>query len=165
MPTTSADTAAPSLDDADPSEEDRPRTLRPDKAGSPERYAVNLSNLHVRCIGLALVGVFVGVAANAYGQDAGGVPLAAPLAMDPTSELLTRLVAGGGLPAVLGLLAFFAGRGALQLPVTVQLHVDDRKLMRSFIRAIAASSDEPPTNPGVHRRRDDDTPSDESDPR
>ena len=104
-----------------------------------------------RCIGWALAGAVLGVAVVAWGQEAGMAP--APVqAADPTTALLSQLLAGGGLPAVLAALGWWVGRGGLVL--TVRLHDDDRKLVERATRRLARAVEDPPTDP---RRRDDDS--------
>lgn len=88
---------------------------------------------HLHCLSWSLVAALLGVAVVAYGQD----PAATASAGDPIVDTLVELVRGGGLPAVLAWLAWWA-RGALGagVPLVVQLHADDRALIRRLIRAV-----------------------------
>jgi hypothetical protein len=70
----------------------------------------------------------------AYGQE---VPFSTgPSTSEPAEwHVLTELLRGGGLPAVLAMLAWWA-RGALGtgIPLVVSLHAEDRELLRSLRR-------------------------------
>lgn len=55
---------------------------------------------------------------------------------DPTYDLIARLLQGGGLPAVLALVAWWArGLLAAGLSITVQLSAEDRRLLVAAIEA------------------------------
>lgn len=105
-----------------------------------------------RCIGWAALGATLGIAVVAWGQESGMAPPVAQAATDPTAALLSQLLAGGGLPAVLAALGWWLGRGGLVL--TVRLHDDDRRLFdRSARRVARAVEPDPPDT----RRRDEDS--------
>lgn len=104
-----------------------------------------------RCLGWALTGVVLGLAVVAWGQETGVGPSVGAQAGDPTAALLSQLLAGGGLPAVLAALGWWLGRGGLVL--TVRLHDDDRRLLDRSARRVARAVEDPPTDP---RRRSDD---------
>lgn len=103
----------------------------------------------LRCLSWSGVAAVLGFAIVAHGQDPAQ---AAASAGDPAVSTLIDLVSGGGLPAVLALLAWWA-RGALGagVPLVVQLHPDDRALLRKGIRAIERAdnddSDDPTPRP------------------
>jgi hypothetical protein len=92
---------------------------------------------HLACLRWSIAAALVGVAAAAYSQTAADVSVAPVGSGDPLADLLVRVVSGGGLPAVLALLAWWA-RGPLAhgLPVTVQLHPDDRAELRRWRREL-----------------------------
>jgi hypothetical protein len=81
-------------------------------------------------VGLAILAAFAAVA-HAQGVDE---PLTAAV-VDPTAALLVELLKGGGLPAVVGIVAWF-GRGALAqgVPVVIRLADEDRALLRDLAR-------------------------------
>lgn len=115
-------------------------------------------NTH-RCVWWAAVAGLLGIAWNAWAQDA-AAPVTAGMS-DPTMDFFARLIQGGGLPAVLGALGWLAGRGSLQLPIagslTLALHDEDRKILKRIARSIDDGSG-PITQPGVvvrPRNRDD----------
>lgn len=87
---------------------------------------------HARCLRSALVAALVGLAWTAYAQDPAPATAAA---MDPTTGLLVGLLQGGGLPAVLAAVAWWA-RGAVAsgIPVVVQLSDADRRLLEAVAR-------------------------------
>lgn len=103
---------------------------------------------HLRCLLGAVVGALVAVAAQAWAQEAGVGPAPATVQADPTATLISQLLAGGGLPAVLAALGWWLGRGGLVL--TVRLHEDDRRLLDRSARRVARAVEEPDP-----RRRDD----------
>jgi hypothetical protein len=105
---------------------------------------------HARCLVTGCLGLVLGVAAVAHGQDA-PPPTVTTQAIDPLTGLL-GLMQAGGLPAVLAGLGWLLGRGG-GVPVTIQLHGDDRELLKRIARHIA--SDGPPTNPGVRMPLDE----------
>lgn len=73
--------------------------------------------------------------AVALAQDA---PVPAPVTADPFAAALLALLQGGGLPAVLGLVAWWA-RGAVAsggVPVIVRLSDDDRRLLERAVRVL-----------------------------
>ncbi len=87
---------------------------------------------HLHCLSWSIVAALLGFAAVAYGQDPG-----ASVAGDPIMDTLVELVRGGGLPAVLAWLAWWA-RGALGagVPLVVQLHPDSLAELRRLRRAL-----------------------------
>lgn len=96
--------------------------------------------------GAAALAALVGVAAVAWGQEA-AEPVQAAATGDPVTDLVLRLVSGGGLPAVLALVAWWArGQLGAGVPVVLQLHPEDRAELRRIRRALerADDSDEPP---------------------
>ena len=111
---------------------------------------------HLRCASWALAGALLGVAVVAYGQATGTSPDAvadhgsAVAVADPTVAILSQLLAGGGLPAVLGLGAWWLrGQLGAGIPILVSLHPDDRRLLRRVIREVAQddSDDSTPDTP------------------
>lgn len=78
-----------------------------------------------RCLVWAAGGGALGLALVARAQD----PVAVAPAADPGSlSLLVDLIQGGGLPAVLALFGWLAGRGGV--PVVIRLSDEDRRLLR-----------------------------------
>ena len=109
---------------------------------------------HTACVIGALLGALVGVAAVAHAQDPTDVVALA----DPSGlSTLVELVSGGGLPAVLAILGWLAGRwGGIPvapLTITVVLSPEDRAELKRARRALEkadddrSDSDEPPRAP------------------
>lgn len=78
------------------------------------------------CVAYSLVGLLVGVSALAWGQTQ-PEPATAPVA-DPMASLLTHILSGSGLPAVLAALGYWLGRNGIT--ITIRLSDDDRALLR-----------------------------------
>ncbi len=98
---------------------------------------------HTRCTVGALLGALVGVAAVAHAQDPADVVALA----DPSGiSTLVELVSGGGLPAVLAVLGWLAGRwGGIPvapLTITVQLSPEDRAELKRARRALERADDD-----------------------
>lgn len=81
---------------------------------------------HARCLAFATCGVLLGASVNAWAQ---AVPPVVPVDLGLPAWLVSLLQIGG-LPAVVGALAFVLGRGGLS--ITVRLSDDDRTLLRSL---------------------------------
>lgn len=105
--------------------------------------------VHTTCVIGALIGALVGLAAVAHAQDPTDVVALA----DPSGlSTLVELVSGGGLPAVLAVLGWLAGRwGGIPvapLTITVQLSPEDRAELKRARRALEREaqddSDDPP---------------------
>lgn len=98
--------------------------------------------IHLRCIGWAAACALLGFAAVAWAQQAD--PATAVVQGDPMSELLVRLVSGGGLPAVLAFLGWqLRGQIGHGVPVVISLNADDRALVKRLVRALERDDDTP----------------------
>lgn len=75
---------------------------------------------HYRCLVWAALGGLLGVAMTAHGQE---VPVAPGSVSGGGVDDFLRLVNGGGLPAVLAMLAWAAGRIG-GVPVMIHVHPD-----------------------------------------
>lgn len=98
---------------------------------------------HTTCTLGALLGLVVGLAAVAHAQDPTDVVALA----DPSGlSTLVELVSGGGLPAVLAVLGWLAGRwGGIPvapLTITVQLSPEDRAELKRARRALEKADDD-----------------------
>lgn len=114
---------------------------------------------HLRCMSWAVAGAILGLAVVAYGQATATSPTEIPSTTagmtDPTVALVSQLLAGGGLPTVLALAAWWL-RGAVGagIPIVVQLHPDDRAELRRVRRAIEHDEDSDDSTPdGPPERR------------
>lgn len=108
---------------------------------------------HLSCVGWSIVGAVVGLAGVAWAQEAS--PSVAVASGDPTSDVLIRLLSGGGLPAVLAVVAWVL-RGQLGhgVPIVVRL---DPAVVRELRLLRKAAQDRPADD------SDDSTPSPPSD--
>jgi hypothetical protein len=79
------------------------------------------------CIRWGIVGVGIGLSAVAFAQSP-------PDPADPTTAILLHLLSTGGLPAVLGVAAWWL-RGAIGagIPVVVSISESDRRLIQALI--------------------------------
>jgi hypothetical protein len=103
-----------------------------------------------RCFSWTLAGVLFGIASIAYAEDA--VP--SPTSAADSTTILLDLFRSGGLPAVIGGLGWWLGRGGgipvtmtvspgAPVPVVVQLADEDRRLLRAFVRRFDPTGDYP----------------------
>jgi p-aminobenzoyl-glutamate transporter AbgT len=81
-----------------------------------------------RCVKWGLSGFLLTLAWQAWAQD-GAVMI------DPTTSIVVELVKGGGLPAVVGLIAYFAGRGN-GFTLTIGIAQPAMALLERGVRAI-----------------------------
>jgi hypothetical protein len=91
-----------------------------------------------RCVAWSATGAALGLAIVAHAQD----PLT-QLATDPSGvQVFTDLLSGGGLPAVLALLGWLAGRWG-GVPVVLRMSDEDRRLLKRFLPKDDDDSDNP----------------------
>jgi hypothetical protein len=99
-----------------------------------------------RCVAWAGSGALLGLAWNAWAQADPTVP--AEALTDPGLHTLVELLQGGGLPAVVAILGWLAGRWG-GVPLVVSLHADDRALLERASRRMAkALEDDDTPSPG-----------------
>lgn len=108
---------------------------------------------HLSCVRWSVVGAVIGLAGVAWAQEAS--PSVAVASGDPTSDVLIRLLSGGGLPAVLAVLAWvLRGQLGQGVPIVVRL---DPTVVRE-IRLIRRAAQDRPADDS-----DDSTPAPPSD--
>ena len=74
----------------------------------------------------------LGLAITARGQD---IPLAPVEASVDTVDGFLRLLQAGGLPGILGLMGWMAGRwGGIPVAASIHLHAEDREILKSLIK-------------------------------
>lgn len=105
--------------------------------------------VHTQCTVAGLLGLVLGLAAVAHGQEPPHVQVVAGGGWVEAAKAL-------GLPGVLaGLgtgLGYLLRGGGIPITATVQLHPDDRELLKRIARHLASAVEDPPTDPGRPRR-------------
>jgi hypothetical protein len=89
------------------------------------------------CLRWAFIGATLGLAWTSWAQGTDGATLATEAGAMDDGTIWIEVLKGGGLPAILAFLGFMAGRGG-GVPIVVQLHPDDRKLVTRIAKRIAA---------------------------
>lgn len=113
---------------------------------------------HLRCMSWAVAGAILGLAVVAYGQATATSPTEIPSTTagmaDPTVGLISQLLAGGGLPTVLALAAWWLrGQLGAGIPIVVQLHPDSLAELRKVRRALEREDDSDDSTPDAPERR------------